>query len=91
MTLPLSYYSGIPQVYKCPDCAEKDDEITELKAQLISTRCDVRCHQNKIAELVTRLEAADAMNKELHKVNTELQEKLTAETKRADEANPGGR
>jgi len=39
-----------------------------------------------LQELKTRFEAADAMNKELHKVNTELQEKLASETKRADVA-----
>jgi hypothetical protein len=47
-----------------------DKELTKLKAEF--------------TELKTKFMAADTMNHELHKVNTELQEKLTAETKRAN-------
>lgn len=70
---------------------KKDAEITELKGALsqeIACRIELKekcvAYTELLESLKTRLEAADAMNKELHKVNTELQEKLASETKRAD-------
>jgi len=76
---------------KYTDLTSKDEPcyscINTVKDYYEKPTCsDCAKKDAEIAELKIRYEAADAMNHELHKVNTELQGKLTAETKRADVA-----